>query len=34
VLTAGANVIRIVPPLTVTRGELERGATILEEALA
>lgn len=34
VLTAGPNVIRIVPPLTVTRGELEHGATILEEVLA
>jgi len=34
VLTAGANVIRIVPPLTITREELERGATILEEVLA
>ena len=33
VLTAGPNVIRIVPPLTVTRDELERGATILEEVL-
>ena len=34
VLTAGANVIRIVPPLTIAREELERGATILEEVLA
>jgi len=34
VLTAGPNVIRIVPPLTITREELERGATILEEVLA
>ncbi len=34
VLTAGPNVIRIVPPLTTTREELERGATILEEVLA
>jgi acetylornithine/N-succinyldiaminopimelate aminotransferase len=33
VLTAGPSVIRIVPPLTVTREELERGATILEEVL-
>ena len=33
VLTAGPNVIRIVPPLTITREELERGATILEEVL-
>ena len=34
VLTAGPTVIRIVPPLTVTLGELERGVTILEEVLA
>ena len=34
VLTAGPNVIRIVPPLTITREDLARGATILEEALA
>ena len=34
VLTAGATVIRIVPPLTVSREDLERGATILEEVLA
>ena len=34
VLTAGPTVIRIVPPLTITRAELERGVTILEEVLA
>jgi predicted acetylornithine/succinylornithine family transaminase len=34
VLTAGPNVIRIVPPLTISRDDLERGATILEEVLA
>ena len=34
VLTAGPTVIRIVPPLTVTREDLERGATILAEVLA
>jgi len=34
VLTAGATVIRIVPPLTVSREDLERGATILEGVLA
>ncbi|HLZ46879.1 MAG TPA: aminotransferase class III-fold pyridoxal phosphate-dependent enzyme, partial [Gemmatimonadales bacterium] len=33
VLTAGPNVIRIVPPLTISRDELERGVTILEEVL-
>jgi len=34
VLTAGPTVIRIVPPLTVTREDLERGAIILDEVLA
>lgn len=34
VLTAGPTVIRLVPPLTVTRAELERGAAILQEVLA
>ena len=34
VLTAGPNVIRIVPPLTISRDDLERGATTLEEVLA
>jgi len=34
VLTAGPTVIRIVPPLTITHEELERGVTILEEVLA
>jgi len=34
VLTAGPTVIRIVPPLTVSREDLERGVTILEEVLA
>jgi acetylornithine/N-succinyldiaminopimelate aminotransferase len=34
VLTAGPNVIRIVPPLTISTGDLGRGATILEEVLA
>ncbi len=34
VLTAGPNVIRIVPPLVITRDDLERGSTILEEVLA
>jgi acetylornithine/N-succinyldiaminopimelate aminotransferase len=34
VLTAGPNVIRIVPPLTISRDDLERGSTILEEVLA
>jgi acetylornithine/N-succinyldiaminopimelate aminotransferase len=34
VLTAGPTVLRIVPPLTITRDELERGVSILEEVLA
>ena len=34
VLTAGPNIIRIVPPLTISPDEIERGATILEEVLA
>ena len=34
VLSAGPNVIRIVPPLTIMREDLARGATILEEVLA
>ncbi len=34
VLTAGPTVLRIVPPLTISRDELERGATILAEVLA
>ena len=34
VLTAGPNVIRIVPPLTITQGDLERGVAVLAEVLA
>jgi len=34
VLTAGPNVIRIVPPLTISESDLERGVTILAEVLA
>jgi len=34
VLTAGPNVIRIVPPLTISREEIERGVTILSEVLS
>ncbi|MGH8622688.1 MAG: aspartate aminotransferase family protein [Burkholderiales bacterium] len=34
VLSAGPTVIRIVPPLTVSHDELERGVTILDEVLA
>ena len=34
VLTAGPNVIRIVPPLTISRDELDRGVAVLAEVLA
>jgi predicted acetylornithine/succinylornithine family transaminase len=34
VLTAGPNVIRIVPPLTISQGDLERGVAVLSEVLA
>jgi acetylornithine/succinyldiaminopimelate/putrescine aminotransferase len=33
VLTAGPTVVRIVPPLTISRDDLDRGASILEEVL-
>jgi len=34
VLTAGANVLRLLPPLVISPEELERGVTILEEVLS
>ena len=34
VLTAGPQVIRVIPPLVITEAELERGAAILEDVLA
>jgi len=34
VATAGATVVRLLPPLVVTPAQLERGVTILEEVLA
>jgi acetylornithine/N-succinyldiaminopimelate aminotransferase len=34
VLTAGPQVIRVIPPLVIRREELERGVAILEEVLA
>ncbi len=34
VVTAGPNVLRIIPPLVITREELERGVGILEAVLA
>ena len=33
VLTAGLQVIRLIPPLVISEAELERGVTILEEVL-
>lgn len=34
VLTAGTNVIRLLPPLTLTKEELDQGLTILKEVFA
>jgi 4-aminobutyrate aminotransferase-like enzyme len=34
VVTAGPQVIRLLPPLVITVPELERGLAILEEILA
>jgi acetylornithine/succinyldiaminopimelate/putrescine aminotransferase len=34
VLTAGAQVLRLIPPLVITLEELARGVGILEEVLA
>ena len=34
VLTAGSNVIRLLPPLTLTKAELNQGIAILEEVFA
>jgi acetylornithine aminotransferase len=34
VLTAGPQVIRLIPPLIITTPDLERGVAILEETLA
>ena len=34
VLTAGPDVIRLIPPLVITDPELERGVAMLEEVLA
>jgi 4-aminobutyrate aminotransferase-like enzyme len=33
VLTAGPQVIRLIPPLVITVADLERGVAILEEVL-
>ena len=34
VVTAGPNVLRIIPPLVISEAELERGVAILDEVLA
>ncbi|KXT82767.1 acetylornithine transaminase [Streptococcus panodentis] len=34
ILTAGSNVIRLLPPLTVSREEIQQGAAILKEVFA
>jgi len=34
VATAGPRVLRLIPPLIVTRAELERGVAILEGVVA
>jgi len=34
ILTAGEHTVRLVPPLTITRGDLERGVGMLREILA
>ena len=32
-LRSGANVVRLAPPLVITNKEIDRGITIIEEAL-
>jgi acetylornithine/succinyldiaminopimelate/putrescine aminotransferase len=34
VVSAGPNVLRLVPPLIISDAELERGVAILDEVLA
>ena len=34
VLTAGTNVIRLLPPLTLTKEEIDQGVAILAEVFA
>nr|WP_312951811.1 aminotransferase class III-fold pyridoxal phosphate-dependent enzyme [Streptococcus parasuis] len=34
VLTAGSDVIRLLPPLTITEEEIERAVSILAECLS
>jgi acetylornithine/N-succinyldiaminopimelate aminotransferase len=33
VLTAGADVVRLLPPLVITDGEIDRGLALLKDAL-
>jgi acetylornithine/N-succinyldiaminopimelate aminotransferase len=33
VVSAGADVVRLVPPLVVTRAEVDEGLSLLKEAL-
>ena len=33
ILTAGKNVIRLLPPLTITKKQLEKGIEILTEII-
>ena len=33
ILTAGTNVIRLLPPLTITKKQLEKGIEILTEII-
>jgi len=34
VISAGRNTLRVIPPLNITREELDEGLEILEEAVA
>jgi 4-aminobutyrate aminotransferase-like enzyme len=34
VCSAGEHTVRLLPPLVATRGELERGLSLLERALS
>jgi acetylornithine/N-succinyldiaminopimelate aminotransferase len=34
VISAGANVVRLAPPLTISEAEIERGLTVLEDVIA
>ena len=34
ILTAGENVIRLLPPLTISREEIQQGITVLKEVFS